>query len=304
MIARIPRQRRDPQFRQRRGLAALRRKVVITPDYTIRTKNAPLIVPPPEAGKLDGFKQDVARARRDLHRELQAYFARHNARVGGGKTHARSAAARRAGAGPRPVRARPLQEGRAHRRRSRRGRVETITDAEAIGRFKSISEADMFDIEYWSIEQAKLGKAPDLPLAGQVAVDHRRRRRDRRCDGKGVRRGRRRGRAARHRSKRPRRERQGDRRRCARDRMRRHRRASVHDALRQGRPRIRRRRHPGLERRRGLAGPHRRSRRGDAAQKLRAEFLRPSARRAGRREDHAGSRAPAAACCSTCRSRR
>src|SRR5262249_50963356 len=48
--------------------------------------------------------------------------------------------------------------------------VETITDAEAIGRFESISEADMFDVEYWSLEQAKLGSAKELPLAGQIAV--------------------------------------------------------------------------------------------------------------------------------------
>ena len=48
--------------------------------------------------------------------------------------------------------------------------VEGITDAEAIGRFTSISEADMFDIEYWSLEQAKLGARKRLPLAGQVAV--------------------------------------------------------------------------------------------------------------------------------------
>jgi NAD(P)-dependent dehydrogenase (short-subunit alcohol dehydrogenase family) len=48
--------------------------------------------------------------------------------------------------------------------------VETITDAEAIGRFESISEADMFDVEYWSLEQAKLGAAKELPLAGQVAA--------------------------------------------------------------------------------------------------------------------------------------
>ena len=46
----------------------------------------------------------------------------------------------------------------------------TITDAEAIGRFRSISEADMFDVEYWPLEQAKLGKEPDKPLAGQIAV--------------------------------------------------------------------------------------------------------------------------------------
>jgi NAD(P)-dependent dehydrogenase (short-subunit alcohol dehydrogenase family) len=48
--------------------------------------------------------------------------------------------------------------------------VETITDAEAIGRFESISEADMFDVEYWSLEQAKLGAAKEAPLAGQIAA--------------------------------------------------------------------------------------------------------------------------------------
>jgi NAD(P)-dependent dehydrogenase (short-subunit alcohol dehydrogenase family) len=48
--------------------------------------------------------------------------------------------------------------------------VATITDAEAIGRFESIAEADMFDVEYWSLEQAKLGSAKELPLAGQVAA--------------------------------------------------------------------------------------------------------------------------------------
>ena len=37
--------------------------------------------------------------------------------------------------------------------------IEGITDAEAIGRFTSISEADMFDCEYWPLELAKLGSA-------------------------------------------------------------------------------------------------------------------------------------------------
>jgi NAD(P)-dependent dehydrogenase (short-subunit alcohol dehydrogenase family) len=48
--------------------------------------------------------------------------------------------------------------------------IECITDAEAIGRFRSISEDDMFDVEYWSLEQAKLGQARPLPLAGQVVA--------------------------------------------------------------------------------------------------------------------------------------
>jgi NAD(P)-dependent dehydrogenase (short-subunit alcohol dehydrogenase family) len=48
--------------------------------------------------------------------------------------------------------------------------VATITDAEAIGRFDPLPESDLFDVEYWSLEQAKLGSAKEPPLAGQVAV--------------------------------------------------------------------------------------------------------------------------------------
>jgi NAD(P)-dependent dehydrogenase (short-subunit alcohol dehydrogenase family) len=48
--------------------------------------------------------------------------------------------------------------------------VATITDAEAVGRFDPLPESDLFDVEYWSLEQAKLGGASEPPLAGQVAV--------------------------------------------------------------------------------------------------------------------------------------
>ena len=48
--------------------------------------------------------------------------------------------------------------------------IATITDAEAVGRFEPLPEADLFDVEYWSLEQAKLGGARELPLAGQVVA--------------------------------------------------------------------------------------------------------------------------------------
>ena len=52
--------------------------------------------------------------------------------------------------------------------------IEGVSDAEAIGKFESISEADMFDCEYWPLEQLKLGARQDLekllPLAGQIAA--------------------------------------------------------------------------------------------------------------------------------------
>ena len=48
--------------------------------------------------------------------------------------------------------------------------IETIADAEAIGRFESLPEPDLFDMEYWSLEQAKLSAAKPLPLAGQIVA--------------------------------------------------------------------------------------------------------------------------------------
>src|SRR5262252_5066695 len=42
--------------------------------------------------------------------------------------------------------------------------------ANAIGRYTPLSDADLFDMEYWSLEQAKLGKAKEPSLAGQVAL--------------------------------------------------------------------------------------------------------------------------------------
>jgi len=42
--------------------------------------------------------------------------------------------------------------------------------ANDIGRYRALSDGDLFDMEYWVLEQAKLGKGSDAPLAGQVSV--------------------------------------------------------------------------------------------------------------------------------------
>src|SRR5438309_1836129 len=42
--------------------------------------------------------------------------------------------------------------------------------ASAIGRYAALGDADLFDMEYWSLEQAKLGAAKEAALAGQVAL--------------------------------------------------------------------------------------------------------------------------------------
>ncbi len=46
--------------------------------------------------------------------------------------------------------------------------IAVIRDAEAIGRYQALPDGDIFDMEYWSLEQAKLGKTAPKVLAGQV----------------------------------------------------------------------------------------------------------------------------------------
>ena len=143
---------------------------VITPDHTIRTKNWPLVAPAPDHAKPEAFRDAMRNAVAAFVERYRAYFERHNARFGGAR--------RMLDPAPRVVLVPGLGLfGLGRSRKDARiaadlaeAAVEGITDAEAIGRFESISEADMFDVEYWSLEQAKLGKQPEAPLAGQVAV--------------------------------------------------------------------------------------------------------------------------------------
>jgi rhamnose utilization protein RhaD (predicted bifunctional aldolase and dehydrogenase)/NAD(P)-dependent dehydrogenase (short-subunit alcohol dehydrogenase family) len=144
--------------------------MVITPDYAIRTKRRPLILPAPEAGKLDAFKRAAHDAVAAYVTGYTKYFDNHNARAGGGK--------RMLDPLPRVVLVPGLGlYGLGRSAKDARiaadlaeAAVATITDAEAIGRFQTISEADDFDIEYWPMEQAKLGRMKVPPLAGQVVA--------------------------------------------------------------------------------------------------------------------------------------
>ncbi|MGZ3280337.1 MAG: SDR family oxidoreductase, partial [Caulobacteraceae bacterium] len=48
--------------------------------------------------------------------------------------------------------------------------IKVIGAAEGVGRFESITEFDIFEMEYWSLEQAKLGKAKEKPLARKIVA--------------------------------------------------------------------------------------------------------------------------------------
>jgi rhamnulose-1-phosphate aldolase/alcohol dehydrogenase len=143
---------------------------VVTPDHTIRTKNWPLILPAPEAGKLEAWAGEVREAVEAFVARYHRYFETNNARsavkkkeldplprvilVPGVGMFGVGASAKDAAI------AADIAE----------NAITVISDAEAIGEYRSISDFDMFEVEYWSLEQAKLGKSNEKSLARQVAV--------------------------------------------------------------------------------------------------------------------------------------
>jgi rhamnulose-1-phosphate aldolase/alcohol dehydrogenase len=143
---------------------------VVTPDHTIRTKNWPLIVPAPEADKLDAWKAEVEKAVAAYVARYHDYFARNNQRAEPKKKELDSL--------PRVVLVPGIglfglganAKDAAIAADIAENTVEVITDAVAIGRYEPIPEADQFDVEYWSLEQAKLGKSAEKVLARQVCV--------------------------------------------------------------------------------------------------------------------------------------
>jgi rhamnulose-1-phosphate aldolase/alcohol dehydrogenase len=143
---------------------------VVTPDHNIRIKNCPLVVAAPEDGALTDFGASVRASVASYADRYRDYFARNNARVGGIKTMLDPM--------PRVVLVPGLGLfGLGRSKKDARiaadlaeAAVAAITDAEAVGCFDPLPESDLFDVEYWSLEQAKLGGAKEPPLAGQVAV--------------------------------------------------------------------------------------------------------------------------------------
>ena len=153
-----------------RELARYSRQGPVTPDHVIRTKPRPLILPVPEAGKLDAFVAAAGKAVERYQADYRRYFARHDARaipkkrpldpmprvilVPGVGLFGVGATAKDASI------AADIAE----------TTISVVASVERGGRFESISEREQFEIEYWSLEQAKLAGRKPQPLQGQVVV--------------------------------------------------------------------------------------------------------------------------------------
>lgn len=143
---------------------------VVTPDHTIRTKNWPVVLPAPEAGKMAEWTEAAKRAIDGFRAHYHAYFARNNARSESKKTELdpMPRVALVPGLGLFGIGA--SAKDAAIAADIAVNTVECISDAEAIGSFQPVSEDHLFDLEYWSLEQAKLGKGAEKALARRVVI--------------------------------------------------------------------------------------------------------------------------------------
>ncbi|HUJ73331.1 MAG TPA: bifunctional aldolase/short-chain dehydrogenase, partial [bacterium] len=151
-------------------LQALALKGVATPDHIIRTKNLPLLLPPVQPGQEQAFgqavRQAVAAYQADYRRYFEAGVRHHGQRKTMLDPQPRVVLLPGAGlwaAGATEKDARIAADLYEHT-------VDIISRAEGLGSYTPLDPVRLFEMEYWSLEQAKLGKAQEKPLARQVAL--------------------------------------------------------------------------------------------------------------------------------------
>jgi rhamnose utilization protein RhaD (predicted bifunctional aldolase and dehydrogenase)/NAD(P)-dependent dehydrogenase (short-subunit alcohol dehydrogenase family) len=141
-------------FANRADVSVIAQQGPATPDHVIRTKRLPMV------------GRDVA----TYAREYERYFAEHSSRS--------AAPLKILDAAPRVVI--DPQMGVASAGRSAadasvaadiyRHTIEIILDATDLGGYRALPAEDIFDVEYWDLEQAKLGKGTRPPFTGEVAL--------------------------------------------------------------------------------------------------------------------------------------
>ena len=151
-------------------VAQLAQLGVATPDHVIRTKREPFVLAAPSSSDTVAWLDLVESQLADYAGRYKAYFDRHNARIGGNKTILDVV--------PRVVLVPGLGligVGESAKAAGIAADIacawaQTVLDAQAIGSFVSISEAETFEMEYWSLEQAKLGKQREPQFSRQVVM--------------------------------------------------------------------------------------------------------------------------------------
>ncbi|MBV8791678.1 MAG: bifunctional aldolase/short-chain dehydrogenase, partial [Pseudolabrys sp.] len=153
-----------------RDLARYSQRGPVTPDHVIRTKPKPFILPAPDVGELETFAKAARKAIEKYENNYRRYFARHNAKARPKKKPLDPA--------PRVVLVPGVglfgvgtsAKDAAIAADVAETCIEVTAAAERGGGFESLTDRQQFDMEYWSLEQAKLAGRKDKTLQGQIAI--------------------------------------------------------------------------------------------------------------------------------------
>jgi rhamnose utilization protein RhaD (predicted bifunctional aldolase and dehydrogenase)/NAD(P)-dependent dehydrogenase (short-subunit alcohol dehydrogenase family) len=156
-------------FLQRQDAHELVQRGCATPDHVIRTKPNALLIANLDFGDVEGTTAQLEAAITKFAHDYEAYFAEMTAKKGPRK---------RLDPWPRVILVNGvgiITVGKTSRDAEIAAdiyehTISIIEDAEAVGKYSPVSREDLFDVEYWSLEQAKIKKVAEAPLAGRIAV--------------------------------------------------------------------------------------------------------------------------------------
>lgn len=165
VVARLDHRLESAGFAARDDVVAIATRGPATPDHVIRTKPVPLVLDP------EGDPHDAVAAYVAAYR---AYFARNDGAESGaprGLTCLDPAPRWAVWRGRGVVAFGRSASAAGVVADIARHTVRCIQQAEALGGWRPVGEADLFDMEYWELEQAKLASTRSAPpLAGRVAL--------------------------------------------------------------------------------------------------------------------------------------
>ena len=144
-------------------------KGTATPDHVIRVKPFPLVITPKPNSSIEDFKNTAENAFKNYRKKYISYFNKNRKKVKEKKTMLDTS--------PRVILVQNVglfTVGDSLKAAKIAGdltetNAKVISSVEETSKYKFIPEKDIFDVEYWSLEQAKI-KKPKKELQGNVVV--------------------------------------------------------------------------------------------------------------------------------------
>ncbi len=142
----------------------------ITPDHVIRTKQKPLLFNPKSLNDENALREEITQALNDYIESYHCYFKTNKENKGVDKTELDPLprVSLIAGVGLVTI-GKTVKETRIAADVYQRS-FQVVRKAFSVGKFDPLKDDDLFDMEYWSLEQAKLGKSAPPKLQGKVVL--------------------------------------------------------------------------------------------------------------------------------------